>query len=153
MKRTSSVGRAALTVPRVRPSIQSSTIQSPGATRTPPTTIVTPTKHFNYAEFLLVVGPDPARVVRDGRFVDAAVLDLKGDLQVPKLRMVFVKDSPPEKIVRSLTPGARLHVFGLPRINLSEVASRVARSDRHPELLAGNLPYEIVVVGVYEDRK
>jgi len=119
----------------------------------PATTIVTPNKQFNDAEFLLEVGPDPARVVRDGRFVNAAVLDLKGEVQVPKLRMVFVKDSPPEKIVLSLPPGSRLHVFGLPRINLSEVASRIARSRRHPELLAGNLPYEIVVVGVYEDRK
>jgi hypothetical protein len=66
--------------------------------------------------------------------------------------MVFVKDSPPEKIVRALPPGSRLHVFGLPRINLAEIASRITESDRRPELLTGNLPYEIVIVGVYEDR-
>ena len=51
---------------------------------------------------LCVLGPDRAQVVRDGRFISAAVLDLKGGLQVPKLRMAFVKESPPEKIVRSL---------------------------------------------------
>jgi hypothetical protein len=120
----------------------------PGST----TTVVTPNKQFNDAEFLLEVGQDRQKVVRDGRFVSAAALDLKGDLLVPKLRMVFVKDSPPEKIVRSLPPSSRLHVFGLPRINLSEIASRVARSGHRPELLTGNLPYEILIVGVYEDR-
>jgi hypothetical protein len=118
----------------------------------PTTTIVTPNKQFNDAEFLLEVGPDRQQVVRDGRFVSAAALDLKGELLVPKLRMVFVKDSPPEKIVRALPPGSRLHVFGLPRINLAEIASRITESDRRPELLTGNLPYEIVIVGVYENR-
>jgi len=121
---------------------------SPGET----TTVVTPNKQFNDAEFLLEVGPDPHQVVPDGRFIGAAALDLKGNLLVPKLRVVFVKDSPPEKIVRSLPPGSRVHVFGLPRINLAEIASRVAGADQRPDLLAGNLPYEIVVVGVY-DRK
>jgi len=116
----------------------------------PTTTIVTPNKQFNDAEFLLEVGQDRQQVVRDGRFVSAAVLDLKGNLLVPKLRMVFVKDSPPEKIVRTLPHGSRLHVFGLPRISLAEIASRIAGSNRRPELLTGNLPYEIVIVGVYE---
>jgi len=119
----------------------------------PTTTIVTPNKQFNDAEFLLEVGQDPQQVVSDGRFVTAAVLDPKGDLLVPKLRMVFVKGSPPEKIIRTLSPGSRLHVFGLPRISLAEIASRIAGSDRRPELLTGSLPYEIVIVGVYESRK
>ncbi|HET9793490.1 MAG TPA: hypothetical protein VFS34_03430 [Thermoanaerobaculia bacterium] len=116
------------------------------------TTVVTPSKQFNDAEFLLEVGRDRQQVVPDGRFVNAAALDLKGNLLVPKLRMAFVKGSPPERIVRSLPPGSRLHVFGLPRIDLAEIASRTARSDRRPDLLTGNLPYEMVIVGVYEDR-
>ena len=119
----------------------------------PTTTVVTPNKQFNDAEFLLEVGQGRQRVVRDGRFVIAAALDLKGNVLVPKLRMAFVKDSPPEKFVRTLPPGSRLHVFGLPRISLAEIASRIAGSDRRPELLTGNLPYEIVIVGVYENRK
>ncbi len=117
------------------------------------TTIVAPSTRLNDAEFLLETGPDPQQVVGDGRFVDAAVLDLKGNLLVPKVRMAFVGNSPPERIVRDLPPGSRLHVFGIPRIGLSEVASRAERSRQQPALLARSLPYEIVVVGVYEPRK
>lgn len=122
----------------------------PGAATT---TVVTRKKQFIDAEFLLEVGKERHQVVRDGRFVTAAALGLKGDLLAPKVRMAFVGGSRPEKIVRSVPPGGRLHVFGLPRIDLAEIASRAARSGDQPELLTRNLPYEIVVVGVYEDRK
>ena len=117
------------------------------------TTVVTRKKQFIDAEFLLEVGKERHQVVRDGRFVTGAVLDLKGVLLAPKVRMVFVRGSPPEKIVRSVPAGGRLHVFGLPRIDLAQIASRAARSGDQPELLTRNLPYEIVIVGVYEDRK
>jgi hypothetical protein len=123
---------------------------SPGAAMT---TVVTPKKQFNDAEFLLEAGREPQQAVSDGRFVVGAVLDLKGNVLVPRVRMVFVKDSPPEKIVQALPPGGHLHVFGLPRINLADVASRVARSGDEPGLLTPGLPYEIVIVGVYEDGK
>ena len=66
--------------------------------------------------------------------------------------MVFLKDTPPERAVRRLRRGDRLHVFGLPRINLSTVAWRTKHSKNNPELLDLNLPYEIIVVGVYLDR-
>lgn len=122
----------------------------PGAATT---TVVTLKKQFIDAEFFLEVGKERHQVVRDGRFVTAAVFGLKGDLLAPKVRMVFVRGSPPEKIVRSVPPGGRLHVFGLPRIDLAEIASRAARSGDQPDLLTRHLPYEIVIVGVYEDRK
>lgn len=115
------------------------------------TTVVTPKGQINDVEFVMELGEDGQHVVEDGRFVNAAVLDLKGKRIVPKVRMVFVKGSPPEEMVRRLRPGDRLHVFGLPRIDLSTVAWRVRHSREDPELLERNLPYEIVVVGVYED--
>jgi len=114
-------------------------------------TVVTPKGQINDVEFLMEVGEDGQHVVEDGRFVNAAVLDLKGKPIVRNVRMVFVKDSPPEDMVRSLRRGHRLHVFGLPRIDLSAVAWRARHSRENPELLKRNLPYEIVVVGVYED--
>lgn len=120
----------------------------PGATTT---TIVTPKRQFNDVEFLLEVGPERPQVVADGRFLNAAALDLKGDRLVPRVRMAFVRNSPPEKIVRSLRPGSRLHVFGLPRIGLAEAASRAARSGDRPELLTRSLPYEILIIGVFKD--
>ena len=78
---------------------------------------------------------------------------MNGNQLVPKVRMVFVKDSPPEKIVRGLRRGDRLHVFGVPRIDLSTIAWRARHLTDHPEMLNLNLPYEIIVVGVYENSK
>ncbi len=115
------------------------------------TTIVTRKKQHNDLEFLMEIGDSRQRVVADGRFVNAAALDLSGKRIAGDVRMVFVKDTPPEKRVRSLGRGDRLHVFGLPRIDLSAVAWRVRHSGNHPELLGLELPYEIVVVGVYDD--
>jgi hypothetical protein len=114
-------------------------------------TVVTLKGQINDVEFLMEVGEGGQLVVEDGRFVNAAVLDLKGIQIVREVRMVFVKNSPPEDRVRSLRRGNRLHVFGLPRIDLSTVAWRARHSRDNPELLKLNLPYEIVVVGVYED--
>ncbi len=117
------------------------------------TTIVTRKGQMNDVEFLMEVLEEVQEVVEDGRFVNAAVLDLNGKRLVPKVRMVFVKDSPPEKIVRGLRRGDRLHVFGLPRIDLSTIAWRARHRTDHPEMLNLNLPYEIIVVGVYEHSK
>ncbi len=69
-----------------------------------------------------------------------------------RVRIVFVKDTLPEKIVRRLGRGDRLHVFGLPRIDLSAVAWRASHSRDNPEILNLNLPYEIIIVGVYKDQ-
>ena len=117
------------------------------------TTIVAPGTRLNDVEFVLEVGNEPPRVVADGRFVAAAVLDRKGTLLAKSVRMVFVKDSPAEQLVRALPAGGRLHVFGLPRISLNEIASRVAGSRERPELLSLGLPYEIIVSGAYADPK
>ena len=46
--------------------------------------------------------------------------------------------------------GERLHVYGMPRIDLAEVARRVAGSKADPALLTRPLPYEIIIMGVYE---
>ncbi|HKB71701.1 MAG TPA: hypothetical protein VKH46_12725 [Thermoanaerobaculia bacterium] len=91
-------------------------------------------------------------VVEDGRFVDAAALDLDGNRLVDKLRMVFVKGTPPDRLIRDRKAGDRLHVVGLPRIDLAVVAWRARHGVENPALLNLNLPYEIVVVGAYSPR-
>jgi len=116
------------------------------------TTIVTAKGQFNDVEFLLEIAGDPPQIAQDGTFVNAAVLDLKGDRLVDKVRMVFLKDTPPERAVSGLRHGQRLHVFALPRIDLSNVAWRTQHSKDNPELLNLTLPYEVIVVGVYIDR-
>lgn len=117
------------------------------------TTIITRQGAPNSTEFIMEINAGRQDVTRDGRFVNAAVLDLKGGLLAQNVRMVFVKDTPPEKAVRGLVRGDRLHVFGLPRINLSDVARRVKRSRYNPEILDSSLPYEMVIIGVYKDSK
>jgi hypothetical protein len=117
------------------------------------TTIVIRKGQINDVEFLMEIGEEEQHVVEDGRFVNAAVLDLKGNRLVQKVRTVFVKDTSPEKMVKNLRRGDRLHVFGLPRFDLSIVDWRVKHFKDAPEILNLNLPYEIVVVGVYKNLK
>ncbi len=114
-------------------------------------TIMIPKGQINDAEFLMEIAEGGQRVVEDGRFVDAAVLDLKGKRILRKARMVFVKDSPPEKMVKALGRGSRLHVYGIPRFDLSEISKRAKEGRSDPKLLDLNLPYEIVILGVYGD--
>ncbi len=104
---------------------------------------------YNDVEFIMEIADDRQTVVRDGRFVTAEVRDLKGKLLAKKIRMVFMKDTPPERAVRDLRRGDRLHVYGIPRVDFSEISRRVAQYREHPGLLNRNLPYEIVIIGFF----
>lgn len=115
------------------------------------TRLVTEMGGFNYVEFNLKINSDKPFVVEDGRFLFASVYDLNGGLLVRNLRMVFAKDTPPEMKARTLKKGDALHVVGIPRINLDLVAWRIANAKRKPEILGWNLPYEIIVAGIYDD--
>lgn len=117
------------------------------------TSIVTRKGAFNDVEFIMEINENRQDVAEDGRFVSSAVYNLKGERLVQKVRMVFVKNTPPEKIVRNLKRGDRLHVFGLPRIDLSAVARHASDLRNSEEMLNLHLPYEIVIVGVYKDLK
>ena len=99
---------------------------------------------FNDVEFVMEIKRQ--REVEDGRFVAADALDLKGNLLAGNIRMVFMKNTPPEQIVRKLKPGARLHVFAIPRINFS----RLWKMAKTPGPEERNLPYEMIIIGVYE---
>jgi hypothetical protein len=107
---------------------------------------------YNDVEFIMEITGDQPLVVRDGRFVTASALDMKGKVLAENIRMVFVKGTPPERAVRGLRRGARLHVFGLPRINFAEVLRRVDASTADPVQLTWSIPYEIVIVGVYPEN-
>jgi hypothetical protein len=111
--------------------------------------ILTPTGLYNDVEFIMEVAEDPQLVVTDGRFVIAAARDLDGGLLVERLRTVFAKGTPPERAVRLLKRGDRLHVYGIPRLDLAELSRRVRDSGMSPALLTGPLPYEIVILAVY----
>ena len=57
----------------------------------------------------------------------------------------------PEVAVRTKTKGDRLHVLGIPRIDLALVSYRTRVADTRPEVLDWGLPYELIVVGLYEE--
>ncbi len=104
---------------------------------------------YNDVEFLMEIADDRQTVVDDGRFVTADVRDLKGNLLVKGVRMVFMKDTPPEKAVKNLRRGDRLQVYGIPRIDFAGISRRVENYRAHPELFNAKLPYEIIIIGFF----
>jgi hypothetical protein len=107
---------------------------------------------YNYVEFILELNGEPKELA-DGCAALGKVRDLEGELLVHNRRMVFVKDSKPYEEVKGLKAGKRLHVLGVPRIDLALVAWRVEH-DNDPEYkndrpTGWNLPYEMIVVAVY----
>ncbi|MGZ8896563.1 MAG: hypothetical protein ACXW3H_10175 [Candidatus Aminicenantales bacterium] len=115
--------------------------------------IVTRKGLYNDVEFLMEITDARQIVAPGGRFVIASAMDMKGKLLVKRLRMVFASGTPPEKAVRLLKRGDRLHVYGLPRMDFAEVSRRVRGSQADPALLTKPLPYEIIIQGVYKDAK
>jgi hypothetical protein len=115
-------------------------------------TLFTSMAGFNYVEFILELNEDPFKL-KDGFAVQCKVRDLEGELLVRNRRMLFADGTPPADKVKDLKQGKRLHVLGLPRIDLALVDYRVqhAKDDEFKDdpPLGWNLPYEIVVVGVF----
>lgn len=114
------------------------------------TTIKTKRSYYNYAEFRFELREDKQENVVDGRFVYGSVLNKKGDVVAKDIRLAFVKDSEPEKIVKSKGEGDIIRLLGIPRINLEEIWQRVKNSKKNPSLLKQNLPFEMIIVGVYK---
>ena len=114
------------------------------------TVLTTTMAGYNFVEFILK--PLEARhQLADGSAFLADVYDLHGELLVHKRRMVFIKDSLPEKALASLQPGQLMHVLGQPRISLKLLSFRKAHYQEYDRMLDWGLPYEIVVLGLYPD--
>jgi len=115
------------------------------------TSIFTVKSKFNFAEFILRIEDDEQFITLDGRIVRCSVLDLEGHDVTHDRRMVFIKGTPPEKAIRTLGRGSELHVVGIPRVDLAIISWRVRNAESRPEALEWGLPYEMIVVGVYDD--
>jgi hypothetical protein len=103
---------------------------------------------LNYAEFILELVAKPTEV-DDGFFVLAKVFDTseEEDAVIPDARrMVFVKGTAPADAVKTMKKGGRLHVLGIPRINLAEVSAVKAGSS-----VEMNLPCEMIIVAVFPE--
>ena len=109
----------------------------------------TPTWLYNDVHFVMELTDARHQVVGDGRFVTARALDQDGAVLVERLRLGFIAGTAPERAVRNLARGARLHIWGLPRLDFAEMWRRVEGARSDASLLEGSLPYEIIVVGVY----
>jgi hypothetical protein len=109
---------------------------------------------YNYAEFIIELAGQPQLASQsdpndNGIFVLANVYDLS-DPETPVTtdvrRMVFVENTEPAKQVLALPKGGRLHVLGVPRVNLAEVDA-LGRVDS----VDIPLPYEMIIVAVFPD--
>lgn len=113
------------------------------------TTLHTKMVGFNYVDFQIELSEDPTHVVADGLSVFASILSADdSDQLVYKRRIWFVKDSDPYNKVLSMHNGDKLHVLGVPRIDLSLISWRCKRAKTEPKVLTWNLPYELVAVGL-----
>jgi len=108
---------------------------------------------YNDVHFLLELGRSRPVVVPGGRFVFGAALDTDGNRLVDNLRFALVQNSAPERAIRGLKPGARLHVWGLPRVSFAELSRRISQAATNPSVLKGKLPYEVIVLAVYPKDK
>jgi hypothetical protein len=116
------------------------------------TTLFTRKVGYNYVKFKLRVDEDQHLLTFDTRIVRCSVLTLDDEEIVNDRRMVFVQNSPPERKVQGLRKGDTLTVMGMPRIDLAIVSWRTRNASAGPEALTWNLPYEMIIVGVYGDE-
>ena len=105
---------------------------------------------LNYANFVMQLAAKP-NSVGDGAIVSAQVFKV-GEADAPvvarKIRMVFAKDTDPAKKLKGLVKGDRLHVLGVPRVNLHAVLGIVNKLKPN-ETWKGPLPYEMIIVAAF----
>jgi len=114
------------------------------------TTISASKVGFNYAEFTIELAAAPTPSDDTGGFlVLANVMEDSEETAAENIRMVFAPGTPPAKTVASLSAGARLHVPGIPRVNLERVSFLTAQQPG--QTFQTKLPYELIVVAVCPD--
>jgi hypothetical protein len=134
-------------------------------------TIVTKGVGYNYVDFKIELLEDPYkyRGSEDGRFVFCRVLGLDDEVISQKERMVFVRNSKPDKTIEDMKVGDVLRVIGIPRINLNLLSWRVNEVDRTTgeynnnknkenedklarasQRLSWKLPYEMIIAAIVE---
>lgn len=110
---------------------------------------------YNYAEFEMRLTGKP-KDVGDGYIVLANVYNAGAPANADPLtqeprRMIFVKDSKPAEKVATMKKGDKLHVLGIPRVNLNEVYAIASGLEGHEEYSEGGLPYEMIIVALLTD--
>ena len=109
---------------------------------------------FNYVEFQMRLAGKP-KDVGDGYIVFANVYNANAKANDDPVveesrRMVFVKGSAPADAVKDLKKGNKLHVLGIPRVNLNLVYA-IASELQGDEEYSESLPYEMIIVAILKD--
>jgi len=106
---------------------------------------------FNYVNCKIEIVDDPFET-DDGRFIFCKILTIDGEVVAQKVRVAFVKDSKPDKKIKTLSIGDQMNIIAIPRIDLALVSFRVnhASDPQFPNILEWNLPFELVAVAVIE---
>ena len=110
---------------------------------------------FNYTDFEMRLTGNP-KDVGDGFivladvFMPGAAANADPLTQEPR-RMIFVKGSKPADKVATMSKGGKLHVLGIPRVNLNEVFAVANGLQGHDEYSEGGLPYEMIIVALLKD--
>ena len=107
---------------------------------------------YNYAEFEMRLTGKP-KDVGDGYIVFANIYVAGAPAGAEHLteqprRMIFVKNSPPGNKIATAKKGDKLHVLGIPRVNLNEVYALATGLQGHEEYSEGGLPYEMIIVAL-----
>jgi hypothetical protein len=103
---------------------------------------------FNYVKFLMKVRKRFHRE-EDGEFLSAAIYSEEEELLVHDRRVGFVAGTAPDEKQKAVKVGECMLVLGIPRIDLALVSWRIRHGG---DALRWSVPYEIIVVGVYDDQ-
>jgi hypothetical protein len=104
---------------------------------------------FNYVKFLMKVRKRFHRE-EDGEFISAAIFSPEEEeLLVHDRRVGFVGGTAPDEKQKTVKVGECMLVLGIPRVDLALVSWRIKHGG---DALRWSMPYEIIVVGVYDDK-
>src|ERR1043165_6285367 len=93
-----------------------------------------------------------ASLASRSEFLSASILTLDEELLVHDRRVGFVAGTAPDEKQKALKVGECIRILGIPRVDLALVSWRIDNAPKKPDVLKWGLPYEIVAVGVFEDK-
>jgi hypothetical protein len=113
----------------------------------------TPAGIWNDVHFQLELTSAVPLIREDGRYLTGRARDLDGKLLLDSIRVVLVKDSPPEQALGNRPVGTRLHVWGLPRVSFDGLARLIEQAGLDTGWRTTRLPYEILIIGIYPEGR
>ena len=115
--------------------------------------LTTPAGLWNDVHFQLELTDAPPLIREDGRYLTGRARDVDGKLLVDSIRVVLVKDSPPDQALRNRRAGDRIHVWGLPRVSFDGLARLIEQAGPDTGVRTARLPYEILIIGIYPEGR